>query len=140
MATKEEQREYQRKWIAKRRADFFADKICVRCGNDETLELDHIDPAQKVSHNVWSWSAARRDQEISKCQVLCHDCHLAKTVENGDMSYGEQRNLKLTEQDIRDIRGLHESGFTYRSIGEKYQIDYGWVGHIVRGTGWARSS
>ncbi|AVI04753.1 HNH endonuclease [Mycobacterium phage LifeSavor] len=80
MATKEARREYQRQWIAKRRADFFADKRCVKCGSTEELNLDHIDPTKKVSHNIWSWSQVRRDAEIAKCQVLCLPCHKDKTA------------------------------------------------------------
>ena len=72
-------RDYQRQWAARRRATFFEDKCCVRCGSKERLELDHIDPKLKVSHNVWSWSEAKRSAEIAKCQVLCHDCHWQKT-------------------------------------------------------------
>ena len=76
----DEQREYQRLWRAKRRAEWFADKSCVKCRSVERLELDHIDRATKVSHSIWSWSQEKREAEISKCQVLCHDCHLGKTV------------------------------------------------------------
>lgn len=76
-----QQREYVRRWIAKRRADFFADKSCVQCGSVDALELDHIDPDLKISHVIWSWSQSRRDKELAKCQVLCHNCHLMKTSE-----------------------------------------------------------
>ena len=76
---KEQQREYTRRWIANRRAEFFADKKCAVCGSKESLELDHIDPSKKVSHNIWSWNEERRLLEISKCQVLCKIHHLEKT-------------------------------------------------------------
>lgn len=72
-------KEYQRQWYANRRAGFFEGKACVECGDMDNLELDHIDPSQKVSHRIWSWSADRRAEEIAKCQVLCSECHLAKT-------------------------------------------------------------
>lgn len=76
----EKQREYMRNWIANRRAEFFKDKVCERCGSKEYLELDHKDRTQKVTHRIWSWSKDRREAELSKCQVLCHDCHLTKTL------------------------------------------------------------
>jgi len=75
------QREYQRKWIASRREQFFKDKECVKCKSKDRLELDHIDPAEKITHNVWSWSEARRIVELAKCQVLCYSCHKEKTRE-----------------------------------------------------------
>lgn len=79
-SSKEQQREYMRKWVAKRRADFFADKSCVKCGSTDRMELDHIDPEQKVEHRIWSWSNERRKDELAKCQVLCEECHKDKTA------------------------------------------------------------
>lgn len=79
-ANKSARLDYQRNWIANRRSAFFAGKSCMECGSTEQLELDHIDPALKVSHRIWSWSAERRNKELTKCQVLCTDCHLGKTV------------------------------------------------------------
>lgn len=76
----EKKREYQRVWIANRRAAYFKDKSCVKCKSTERLELDHIIPALKTSHNIWSWRKERREAELMKCQVLCHDCHVKKTT------------------------------------------------------------
>jgi len=53
---------------------------CVKCGSDEDLEVDHIDPSLKIDHKVWSWSDVRRSAELAKCQVLCHKCHARKTA------------------------------------------------------------
>ena len=75
------QREYQRLWVKGRRAAFFADKACAKCGSTDRLELDHINPAEKTSHRIWSWSWKRILAEASKCQVLCADCHQQKTYE-----------------------------------------------------------
>lgn len=75
----EKQREYQRQWIARRKAEWFEGKSCVECGSTENLELDHIDPATKITNAIWSWSEERRNAELAKCQVLCHDCHVKKT-------------------------------------------------------------
>lgn len=82
--TKELQREYQREWMAKRRAAWFADKSCVVCGSRDNLQLDHIDPTTKVTHAVWSWKEERRETELVKCQTLCEQHHREKTSkENG---------------------------------------------------------
>lgn len=80
MGTKQEQREYQRRWIALRRSAWFAGKCCVWCGSVQKLELDHIDPALKVHHRVWSWSEVRRAAELAKCRPLCGVCHKARSV------------------------------------------------------------
>lgn len=69
----------QREWIARRRAEWLEGKVCARCGGDGPFEIDHIDRSAKVTHRVWSWSEARREAELAKCQVLCVPCHRAKT-------------------------------------------------------------
>lgn len=79
---REYMRAYQRKWIAERRESYFRGKQCVRCGSRKNLELDHIDPLTKETHAIWSWSKVRRDEELSKTQVLCSLCHLEKTKED----------------------------------------------------------
>lgn len=72
---------YQAAWLRRRREAWFATAgPCVRCGSTDDLELDHIDPTKKASHNVWSWRKERREAELAKCQVLCGVCHLAKSA------------------------------------------------------------
>lgn len=78
---KQARREYGRKWVAARRAAWFAGKCCAICGSTARLELDHIDPAQKVDHKVWSWSEKRRNEELSKCRPLCYSCHKSRSAE-----------------------------------------------------------
>lgn len=75
----EAKREYQRKWVANRRAEWFKDKVCRNCGTNDSLELNHVDPSTKVTHAVWSWSKERRDEELAKCEPLCSPCHLEVT-------------------------------------------------------------
>lgn len=90
--TREEQRAYQRAWLARRRKAWLeANGPCARCGSRENLEVDHIDRTQKVSHHIWSWSAVRRDAELAKCQVLCQSCHIQKGREVGDQ--GSRRSV-----------------------------------------------
>ena len=37
---RDDQRRYRREWIAKRRADYLADRFCVDCGGVDHLEID----------------------------------------------------------------------------------------------------
>ena len=78
---REYMREYQRQWVAARRAAWFADKSCVVCGATKDLEMHHIDPEEKVSNSVWSWAQARRDAELAKCEVRCAEHHMDVTKE-----------------------------------------------------------
>src|SRR5262245_53788948 len=84
---KVKQRAYQAQWMRKRRADYLADKACVVCGSTEDLQIDHIDPSQKIDHRIWSWRKERREAELAKCEVLCHRHHIAKTKRDGSQVY-----------------------------------------------------
>lgn len=66
---------------------YLADKQCVSCGikDPRVLEFDHIDPKTKsfaiarAVHDILSWDKILA--EVSKCQVLCANCHKIKTAE-----------------------------------------------------------
>lgn len=79
------QREYRRKCYLtldrKRRKTWFEENgPCKKCGSWIDLELDHINPEEKETSSVWSWSDLRREKELEKCQALCSICHKAKTA------------------------------------------------------------
>ncbi len=76
------QREYQRLRAACiRTVTLIQLGACSKCGSNSDLELHHVDPALKISHNVWSWSLAKRKAELQKCIVLCELCHRAHHVQ-----------------------------------------------------------
>ena len=80
---KDKQRAYQLAYVTKRRDEWIAEQggVCATCGSDESLEVDHIDPALKTMYPraIWSRTEAVRIKELANCQVLCSDCHKAKT-------------------------------------------------------------
>lgn len=86
---------------------------CVKCGSQEDLHFDHINPEEKsfsVGANITS-SPDKVLRELSKCQLLCYDCHKTKTETNRDgytkKARGEGVGVsKLTEADVREIRTL----------------------------------
>ena len=82
MKTKEQHNIYQKNWYNKRRKQFFdiLGNCCSNCGSIEQLEIDHVDPQQK-SFNIgkkYSYSIGLVIEELSKCQLLCHTCHIIK--------------------------------------------------------------
>lgn len=77
---KAEQYRYQEQWRKRRRDEWFAaNGPCVKCGSCNDLELDHENPATKVSHRIWSWCREKREAELKKCRPMCSKCHLEKT-------------------------------------------------------------
>lgn len=112
---------------------------CVDCGNWDDLRVDHVVAADKVSHRIWSWSAARREAELAKCVVRCLPCHVAKTVRSGelpDTCGGGARNgfpSKLTEDDVRLIRA---SSLSTKQLAAQLGVNSGTVSLIRRGLRW----
>jgi 5-methylcytosine-specific restriction endonuclease McrA len=74
------QREKARTRIAKAR-ELLGGK-CVECGAEENLQFDHINPNTKVAKIsvIANWAWDRFLSEVEKCQLLCQDCHTAKTM------------------------------------------------------------
>ena len=102
----ERQREYQREFVKRKRAKYIAKMggCCIRCSATESLEVDHIDPSTKVDHRIWSWKASRIEEELSKCQLLCANCHMEKS--KIDMQYAEREhgtNLKYLKDACRCV-------------------------------------
>jgi hypothetical protein len=78
---RQKQKEYQRVWMQRRRAKGVAEAggECRDCGSAERLQFHHKDPAQKISHKIWSWRDARMREELRKCELLCAGCHQLRT-------------------------------------------------------------
>ncbi len=102
----------------RRRQSYFHDKQCAVCGSKERLELDHIDRSQKSSHRIWSLAKEKRDAEIAKCQVLCHDCHWKKTYK--DMNYGNPTHGKSSTYKEYKCR-CQPCCDAFRELGRRYR-------------------
>src|SRR6478735_5499265 len=68
----------------------FLGGVCVVCGSTEDLEIDHIIKADKSFQitQMWSVSQERYDQELMKCQLLCHEHHVEKSHREKDWGKG----------------------------------------------------
>jgi 5-methylcytosine-specific restriction endonuclease McrA len=87
---------YRRNRWQNLRAEFFVGKSCVRCGSNEQLELDHIDPSTRTTNKFWKYSAVRRETELAKCQVLCKPCHIFKTIHEDGRIYRREWTRRST--------------------------------------------
>jgi len=72
---------YQREWMASRRQEALEARgnACQRCTATDRLEFHHRDPAEKVSHRIFSRRWERIHTELAKCDLLCSTCHLDYT-------------------------------------------------------------
>lgn len=72
--------------LQKHMIEYLSDKQCKECGEKDirTLEFDHLDPAIKsfgISEGIrkgMSWGNIL--EEISKCRILCANCHKIHTA------------------------------------------------------------
>ncbi len=59
---------------------------CVECGATEGLEFDHVRGEKSIEVSSMSGHAlAAIDVEIAKCDVVCVDCHMARTEARGQL-------------------------------------------------------
>lgn len=64
---------------------------CITCNSKEKLEFDHIIKGNKsfTITNSLSIAKSRIIEELKKCQLLCHTCHLLKNkIDNGYAKHG----------------------------------------------------
>lgn len=129
---KEKQREYQRQWMAKRRQEWIDENGPCACGSFNKLEVDHIDPKLKTMEvrSIWSCRKEIRELELAKCQVLCYDCHLEKTLINGDAAL---KQIKFSRTIVDNIRNEYKNGdVTYKELSIKYNVSINTVGGYIR--------
>ncbi len=104
---------------------------CKKCGSPDNLELDHVEPGTKVSHNVWSWTPMRRDLELTKCQVLCRRCHRQKTSAERQPGRVFISKRKITDKQVLKAVLLREMGWTIRRIGIKFGVHHSTIGNLT---------
>ena len=105
--TTEQRREYQNQYREKRReqAREFLGGKCIECGSINELEFDHIDPSTKVDSIASYLDAAKAVfwEEVKKCQLLCHDCHVEKSKREG--SYRQSVGLDPANKILQPLHG-----------------------------------
>lgn len=125
-------RKYQREWLKARKDAYFAENgPCIKCGSNENLELDHIDPSKKTTHRIWSWSEARRLHELAKCQILCSSCHKEKTKKDLSKHFTNKPNYKARKYNktlvLNVLNDYFNNGLSRRKVAEKYKIPQGTI-------------
>ena len=80
---------------------------CGRCGKVNDLQLDHVDPKNKLFTIAKMWSIRKElfDIEIKKCQLLCRSCHESKTLldkgqKSGKVTHGTLSSYRYCRCDL----------------------------------------
>lgn len=65
---------------------------CVNCGSISHLEFDHKDRMTKITNigRLWTASKKKFEEEVKKCQLLCQECHLEKSLKEKVFYNGEK--------------------------------------------------
>lgn len=102
---------YMKQRYARRRDDAIVSLggVCVICGSDSDLEFDHIDPDTKdfTIARASSFSEERWQNELSKCQLLCHTCHVSKHREDIPCGSAKKYWRGCRCDDCRQANSLH---------------------------------
>ncbi|QFR56677.1 putative HNH endonuclease [Stenotrophomonas phage Mendera] len=84
---KQEMNEYMKARWKTRRAELvrYMGGKCAHCGCTDNLEFDHVDPStkHKTIASMASYSDEKVFAELQKCQLLCTECHKAKSLIDG---------------------------------------------------------
>lgn len=74
---------------------------CVRCDRTNDLQFDHVDPKTKIGTvaKIWSYSEKRFWAEVAKCQLLCQEHHIEKTL--NELGLQSARNTHGTLSALR---------------------------------------
>jgi hypothetical protein len=67
---------------------------CLKCSSVVDLEFHHRNRDEKTDHKIWSWSIKRIEQELTKCDLLCGECHKVKTAK--ERNYGGAAHGTIT--------------------------------------------
>jgi 5-methylcytosine-specific restriction endonuclease McrA len=119
--------------------DFLIDILggkCAKCSSTEELEFDHINQDEKrfsIGEKI-NGSLNIILDEIKKCQLLCHRCHLEKTIAQNDWTPEKRliaseicrgdknHNVKLTNKMRIDIKARINNGAGIRELAREYGV------------------
>lgn len=141
---KNRSRQYHREWRAGRRALFMKGKKCVICGAIDNLEIDHINPDDKVYNisQIWGRRKSVREEELNKCQVLCHTCHQKKSIKELPKTRNTPRKerhyaSKLNKEKVKLVQCLrNDFRWPFRKIAKIFGVHHKTIQNVVWKNSW----
>jgi hypothetical protein len=109
--------------VRKEALDYLGNR-CIKCGAEESLEIDHILPSTKEYDiaDMWSWGKEKFLKELSKCQLLCKPHHIEKTLQDNGLirvthgSAGMYSNYKCRCLSCKDAHSSRMQEYRQRRI------------------------
>lgn len=139
--------EKRRAWVRKRYAQRRRSAIyllggkCARCGSENDLEIDHINPADKTCRFAYAtmlkWDTFIA--HIEKCQVLYSSCHLEKSKKDISKAMTGENNghAKLSANDVLEIRDRYANdAVSARKLAKEYQVSHTTILYIAQRKRW----
>jgi 5-methylcytosine-specific restriction endonuclease McrA len=127
-------KEYFRKYYHKKKAKYISllGGKCVVCSTTEGLEFDHVKPDEKeiTIGKLMNYSEERILKELRKCQLLCKECHLAKSKNEGSLNKephnkGKWNHGTTTSYMDKRCRCLECKNF-YSTYKKQRRKEFGW--------------
>lgn len=131
-ATPELQREYQREWMRRRRAEFFEGARCVYCGAARDLQVNHLVPLKieprHGDHRFWSRRREVIEEELARCVPCCAACNRRHALAMGVGRPG----AKLDEDAVRYIRASHGER-SLDELAERFGVSVAAIRDVING-------
>jgi len=97
-------KQYQLERYHRRRAEAISTLggKCNQCDETSELEIDHIDPSTKAFalNKLWSCAYSKFQAELLKCQLLCKEHHILKSIYDAN-------NLPAKDTDRHGTLSMH---------------------------------
>ena len=117
--------------------------VCHDCGRSFPsfcMDFDHRDRSTKIA-SIGRLLTCSRDTiatEMSKCDLLCSNCHRVRTRNDG--SYGRNKDRLLRQTSVKAQRvearkkmaAMYESGLSLRKVAGKFQVSPPVVARAVK--------
>lgn len=65
--------------------------------NPECLAFDHVKGTKKFSMHSWHGGIKRLQEEIMKCDIVCHNCHEIRSTKRGKANFTYDQDNSRTD-------------------------------------------
>lgn len=104
--------------------------VCKNCGSIDKLEFDHIDPKTvtfRIGSYQLSYSWAKIEEEVKKCQLLCKDCHWEKTRQDRQLDGKDHGTVNMYTNYRCRCDECRKAWTTYYSLKRKQYRQKAWA-------------